>query len=90
MSSNGITKNFFRKIGLVPESPKEELEEIVKRIATAGHRKRKPKYYTQRHGNVEDFDTDRMIEDFSAKFPTLSTDEVRSVVMQGILLWYIR
>jgi hypothetical protein len=90
MSLNGKIKNFFRKIGLVPESPKAELEEIVKRIATAGHRKRKPKYYTQRHGDVKDFDTDRMIEDFSTKFPTLSKDEVRSVVMRGILLWYLR
>jgi hypothetical protein len=93
MSSNGKIKNFFRKIGLVPESPQAELEETVRRIATSGLRVRKSKYYTQRHGefaNVKDFDTDRRIEGFLAKFPTLSKDEVRGVVMQGILLWYLR
>ena len=55
--------------------------------AQAGHSRQKPKYYTQPHGqfaDFKDFDTDRMIEDFSAAFPGIPKDEVRKVVMYGL------
>ena len=83
---------------LVPEkpdvrSPIQRLEELVKWTALAGHSQQKPKYYTQPHGrfaDVKDFDTERMIDDFSASFPSIPMDEVRKVVMYGIYYYYLR
>ncbi len=78
---------------LPTKPPKERLESIVRGVATAGLGRRKPKYYTGSHGqfaNFKDFDTDKMVEDFSAEFPELSKDEVRGVVMQGIYQHYLR
>ncbi len=73
--------------------PIQQLEQQIKQIAIAGHSKQKPKYYTRSHGqfaDFKDFDTDRMIEDFSVEFPGISRDEIRRVVMHGIYYWYLR
>lgn len=85
-------ESIFRELEL-KRSPQERLGLVVRRIAIAGHGRRKPKYYTQRHGrfaSVRDFDTEQMIQDFSVKFSTLSKDEIRGVVMQGIYQYYLR
>ena len=70
-----------------------ELEDLVKQTAIAGHSKQKPKYYTHAHGqyaDFKDFDTDRMIEDFSAQFPDIPRHEVWRLVMHGVYYWYLR
>jgi len=77
----------------VPLSPERQLEELVKQTAMAGHSKEKPKYYAHAcrgYADFKDFDTERMIEDFAAAFPTIPKDEVRRVVMHGIYYWYMR
>ena len=83
---------------LVPEKPDdrppiEQLEELIRWTAQAGHNRQKPKYYTQPPGqfaDFKDFDTDRMIEDFAASFPSIPKDEVRKVVMYGIYHYFLR
>jgi len=83
---------------LVPEKPDDrppiqQLEELVMWTAQAGHSRQKPKYYTHAHGqyaDFKDFDTDRMVDDFSAEFPTIPKEEIRRVVMHGIYYWYLR
>jgi hypothetical protein len=76
----------------VPLPPARQLEELVKRTAMAGHSKQKPKYYSHAGGYADskDFDTERMVEDLAAAFPTIPKDEVRRVVMHGIYYWYMR
>jgi hypothetical protein len=99
MSLLGKIESFMRKLGLAPveanlnKPPRDQLEMIVRGIASAGLYEQKPKYYTRPHGqfaDFKDFDTDRMIEDFSAEFPMLPKDEVRRVVMHGIYYYYLR
>ena len=87
-------KCWLAKLGVVKEKPAlQQLEELVEQAAIAGRSGRRQKYYTRPHGkyaDFKDFDTDRMIRDFSAAFPSIPEDEVRRVVMQGLYYHYLR
>jgi hypothetical protein len=75
------------------QSQKHRLEKAVKQVAIAGNSKQKPKYYTGLHGqyaDLKDFDTDRMVDDFSVEFPSFSREEVRAAVVTGIWYWYMK
>jgi hypothetical protein len=53
----------------------------------------KSKYYLRSHekfANFKDFDTNRMIEDFSKEFPTVPKKEIQGMVMQAIYWHYLR
>jgi hypothetical protein len=91
-------ESWFTKLGLAPSPPSEklalqQLEELVQQTAVAGRCGRKPKYYTHPHGqyaDFKDFDTERMILDFSVAFPSIPKEEIRRVVMHGIYHHYLR
>jgi hypothetical protein len=80
MKALAAIKNWLIKLGLAPLQSEQkpalqQLEELVAWTAKTGHGEEKSKYYTHPHGqyaDFKDFDTDRMIEDFSAAFSSQS------------------
>lgn len=52
----------------------------------------KSKYFLDSDGvaRIQDFDTSRMIDDYSRAFPTIPKDEIKGLVMRAIYYHYLR
>ena len=76
-----------------PKSPKELLEAELVPLVRSGHKPPRSKYYRHSENvftSMEDYDVDRMVKDFAAKYPTLAETEVKDVVVQTIYFYYLR
>ena len=83
-------RRLFAKCGLISLSPEEQrkwLHDIVTGLAAEAQRGLKPKYFIGPAGGMDVaarhklFDTDRMIVDFSARFPSVPKEDVKREVM---------
>ncbi|HEX7654586.1 MAG TPA: hypothetical protein VF607_13845 [Verrucomicrobiae bacterium] len=76
-----------------PKTPKELLEAELIPLVRAGHKSPRSKYFRPSEAvftRMEDYDVDRMVKDFAAKYPTLTESEVKDVVVQTIYFYYLR
>jgi hypothetical protein len=72
------------------EQERFELEAAIVSVVVP---REKSKYFIGNHGQVsdlKDFDTARMIEDFSKEFPTVPKEEIRGMINVAIYYHYLR
>ena len=57
------------------------------------HRGARSRYFAGRHGRyaaMENFDSERMVEDFSQSYPDVPREEIKAFVPFAIYLYYLR
>ena len=72
------------------EQQRFELEAAIVSVVVP---REKSKYFTGAHGrfsDLKDFDTARMVGDFSKEFPTVPQEEIRGMINVAIYYHYLR
>ena len=92
--NNKIKRKIKRNnLGVYNQEHIDYLREIKNTIKEEIEKYNKSKYYTQKHGkntNINDFDTEEMINDYSKKYKSISKNVISSFIELAIYVYYLR
>jgi len=80
-------------LGVYDQEHIDYLRELKNIIKTEIEKHTKSKYYTQRHGeysNINDFDTEKMTNDYYNKYKSISKNVISSFIELAIYVYYLR
>jgi hypothetical protein len=75
------------------DSDEQERLELEAAVVSVVVPREKSKYFVGSHGqfsDLKDFDTARMIDDFSKEFPTVTKEEIRGLINVALYHHYLR
>ena len=82
-----------KKLGAYDQQAIDRLRSFTRELAHELHRREESAYYRGRHGayaDLRDFDVDRMVADWAARYPEIPEDLVAGFVPFAVYNYYLR